>query len=98
MLSLSDHDELDRAERLVEELKPIQKWDAAYWRNGYTEVHEKIAFRARRERHSEILAQLPSLFSDWTIQGERPWTFTFKKPSARTERKKGAHRGLESPK
>jgi hypothetical protein len=34
-------------------------------------------------------------FSDRTLQGERLWTFTFKKPSARTERKKGVYRGLE---
>jgi hypothetical protein len=85
MLSLSDNDELDRVERLVEELKPIQNWDAAYWRNSYTEVHEKIAFLARRERRSEIPPQLSSLFSDRTVQGERPWTFTFKNPSAGTE-------------
>jgi hypothetical protein len=89
MLSRSDNDELDRVERLVEELKPIQNWDAAYWRNSYTEVHKKIAFLARRERCSEILPHLSSLFS------ERPWTFTFKNPSARTERKKGVYRGLE---
>jgi hypothetical protein len=88
MLSLSDNDELDRVERLVEELKPIQEWDAAYWRNRYAEVHEKIAFVARRERRSEILPQPSSLFSGRTIQGKRPWTFTFKNPSAMTERKK----------
>jgi hypothetical protein len=58
MLSLSDQDELDRVERLVEELKAIEKWDTSYWRNGQTEVHEKIAFLARRERRSEILSQL----------------------------------------
>jgi DNA-binding GntR family transcriptional regulator len=58
MLSPSDQDELDRVERLVEELKAIEKWDTAYWRDGRTEVHEKIAFLARRERRNEIIAQL----------------------------------------
>jgi hypothetical protein len=58
MLPLSDQDELDRVERLVEELKAIEKWDTAYWRNGRSEVNEKIAFLARRERRREILAQL----------------------------------------
>jgi hypothetical protein len=92
MLSLSDNDELDRVERLVQAPKPIRKWDGAYQRN---EVHKKIAFLARREGRSEILPRLSTLFSDRTIQGERLWTFTLKNPSARTERKKGVYRGLE---
>ena len=48
----------NEAERLLRELKAIEQWDAAYWRNDSPDVYERVAFRSRRCRRSEILSQL----------------------------------------
>jgi hypothetical protein len=90
MLSLSANGELDRAERPVEELKPIQKWDAAYWRNSYTEVHEKVAFPARRERRSEILPQLSSLIQRSDNTRRTPVDLHVQEPERKDRTKKGS--------
>ena len=58
----SDNDGWSRVERLVEELRAIDYWDANYRRNPYPEAYEMLAFVARRRRHAEILSRLIALF------------------------------------
>lgn len=54
----SDNDGWSRVERLVEELRAIDYWDANYWQSPHTEAYEMLAFVARRKRHAEILSRL----------------------------------------
>lgn len=53
--------DLGVTEGLVAELKAIEQWDAAYWRNPSPEEYETLAFVARGKRRCEILAQLLSI-------------------------------------
>jgi hypothetical protein len=50
-----------QVERLVAELRAIERWNADYWGNSDPETYETLAFVARRERRAEILSQLPTL-------------------------------------
>jgi hypothetical protein len=52
---------LDEAGGLVAELKAIEQWDAAYWRNPSPEEYETLAFVARGKRRCEILSRLLSM-------------------------------------
>jgi PilZ domain len=62
---------LDVTEALVAELKAIEQWDAAYWRNPSPEEYETLAFVARGKRRCEILSQLLSIKSpDCTTRKE----------------------------
>lgn len=56
-----DNDGLNRVERLVGELRAIERWDADYWRNKLPIADEVLAFVARRKRRAEILSQLLTL-------------------------------------
>jgi hypothetical protein len=69
MPSVSDSDGWSRVERLVEELRAIERWDANYWRNRYLDAYEMLAFAARRERRAEILSQLLTLIPPLVIGG-----------------------------
>lgn len=48
----------NRVERLVAELRAIERWNTDYWWNSDPEAYETLAFVARRERRAEILSQL----------------------------------------
>jgi PilZ domain len=52
---------VDEAGGLVAELRAIEQWDAAYWRNPSPETYETVAFVARAKRRCEILSQLLSI-------------------------------------
>jgi hypothetical protein len=58
MTFLSSDDGLDRVERLLAELRAVERWDADYWRNSHPEVYENLAWAARQARRREILSQL----------------------------------------
>src|SRR5712664_2989762 len=49
---------VDEAQGLVAELKAIEQWDVAYWRNPCPKAYETLAFVARGQRRCEILSQL----------------------------------------
>ena len=49
---------LAEVERLVAELRAIERWDVYFWRADRREPFEVVAFRNRRKRRSEILARL----------------------------------------
>jgi hypothetical protein len=61
MPSVLDNDQWSRVERLVQELRAIERWDVDYRRNRYPEAYEMLAFGARRRRRAEILSQLMTL-------------------------------------
>ncbi|MGA2387500.1 MAG: hypothetical protein ABSF97_00965 [Candidatus Sulfotelmatobacter sp.] len=44
------------------ELKAIERWNAEQWTLGCTDSIEMSAMKARRERRTEILAELVVLF------------------------------------
>lgn len=60
---------LDKAEALVAELKAIEQWDSAHWRNPSPEEYETLAFVARCKRRCEILSQLLSINSSTGKEG-----------------------------
>ena len=66
-----DSDALNQIERLVEELRAVEQWDADYWRKGGPEAFEVLAFAARRKRRSEILSQLLKLVPRLEIKQPR---------------------------
>jgi hypothetical protein len=57
-----------RIERLVEELRAIDYWDADYWRNHHPEAYEMLAFVARRKRHAELLSRLITLIPPLVVR------------------------------
>ena len=61
MRSVLDNDGWDRVERLVAELRAVERWDADYWRNIDPRAYEMFAFVARRKRRAEVLSQLLTL-------------------------------------
>ena len=64
---------LDNAEGLVAELKAIEQWDAAYWRNPRPEEYETLAYVARGKRRCEILSRLLSTKSSYrATRSEEP--------------------------
>src|SRR5712692_1342151 len=84
---------LDWAEGLVAELKAIEQWDVAYWRNPSPEAYETLAFVARGKRRCEILSQLLSINSP-TAQQKKKEPLTVKKLCPAQERKTGVTHGL----
>jgi hypothetical protein len=56
-----DNEALDRVERLVAELRAIERWDEGHRRDGFPEGYERLSFIARQERRSEIVSQLLSI-------------------------------------
>lgn len=58
MRSVQDNEALNLIERLVAELRAIERWDAGYWGTSAPEAFEILAFGARRKRRAEILDQL----------------------------------------
>jgi hypothetical protein len=61
MRTFLNSDGWNQVERLVAELQAIEGWDTDYWRKSDAEAYEMLAYVARRERRSEILAQLLTL-------------------------------------
>jgi hypothetical protein len=53
-----ERDRREQAERLLADLKAIEQWNAAYWRNSDPYVYETSAFLARESRRSEITLQI----------------------------------------
>jgi hypothetical protein len=53
---------LKKIRELVAELKAIERWSADQWTLGCTDSIEMGAVKGRRERRTEILAQLVVLF------------------------------------
>jgi hypothetical protein len=53
-----ERDLREQAERLLAELKAIEQWDTAYWRNRDPDVYETSAFLARESRRTEIILQI----------------------------------------
>lgn len=53
---------LEKIGQLVAELKAIERWNAEQWTLGCTDSIEMSAMKARRERRTEILAELVVLF------------------------------------
>jgi hypothetical protein len=53
--------DLGDIESLLAELKAIELWDAAYWRNRDPEIYETIAFVTRTRRRKEIIQQTVAL-------------------------------------
>jgi hypothetical protein len=51
----------NRVERLVAELRAIERWNTHYWQNSDPEAYEKLAFLTRRERRAELLSELLTL-------------------------------------
>jgi len=49
---------IEPVERLLSELRAIERWDAEYWRKPRPEWHEKGAFVSRQKRRGEIIRQL----------------------------------------
>jgi hypothetical protein len=45
-------------ERLLSELRAIERWDTEYWRKPRPEWHEKGAFVSRQKRRCEIIRHL----------------------------------------
>ena len=53
-----EQDLLNLAERLLAELRAIEHWNIAYWRNRHPDVYETKAFQARQSRRGEIIGQI----------------------------------------
>ena len=68
MRSLPNNEVLSQVERLLGELRAIERWDADYWRNRHPEAYERLAFVARRKRRAEILSQLRTLIPPLDIK------------------------------
>lgn len=49
---------IEPVERLLSELRAIERWDTEYWRKSRPEWHEKGAFVSRQKRRGEIIRQL----------------------------------------
>jgi hypothetical protein len=73
MRSVLDNYGWDRVERLVEELRAIERWNSGYWRNSDPKPHEMHAFVARRKRRAEILSQLVMLIPRLTKKQRNLW-------------------------
>jgi hypothetical protein len=60
-------------DRLVAELKTIERWNATYWRRASkgVGVNEMIGFQSSRDRRRAILDQLVALLPKLDTQGER---------------------------
>jgi hypothetical protein len=58
MRPILERDRREQAERLLTELKAIERWNTAYWRNSDPDVYETSAFLARESRRSEIILQI----------------------------------------
>jgi hypothetical protein len=57
-------------QRLEAELQAIELWNTDFWRKSDPEAYEMLAHAARRERRSEILAELLTLIPRLTkVQG-----------------------------
>ena len=88
---------LDEAGGLVAELKAIEQWDAAYWRNPSPEEYETLAFVARGKRRCEILSRLLSIKSpDCTTRKEGALDRQETMPHARTENRRHPRLELEA--
>ena len=61
MRPIIELDRREQAERLLAELKAIEQWNTAYWRNSDPDVYETSAFLARESRRSEIILQIAVL-------------------------------------
>ena len=61
MRSALNDDGMDRVERLVAELRAIERLNVDYWWKDGPETYEMLGFLARRERRAEILSQLLTL-------------------------------------
>ena len=59
MRPIIELDRREQAEKLLAELKAIEQWNTAYWRNSDPDVYETSAFLARESRRSEIILQMP---------------------------------------
>ncbi len=53
-----ESDLLSQAGRLLTELKAIEHWNNAYWRNRDPDLYETTAFVTRKRRRSEIIQQM----------------------------------------
>ena len=53
-----ERDRREQAERLLADLKAIEQWNTAYWRNSDPDVYETSAFLSRESRRSEIILQI----------------------------------------
>jgi hypothetical protein len=49
---------LQKIERLVLELRTIERWSAAHWRSRRNDARAMLAFEKCRNRRSEILSEL----------------------------------------
>ena len=83
----------EEAGALVAELKAIEQWDAAYWRNPSPQTYETLAFVARSKRRCEILSQLLSVLPATAQQGEQE-LWKVKKLRSEQEGKNGVTHGL----
>ena len=73
MRSVPDNDALNRIERLVGELRVIERWDADHWRKSDPERYEMLALVARRKRRAEILSQLLTLIPGLDIKSRESY-------------------------
>ena len=90
MRSVPDNDALTQVERLVGELRAIERWNTDHWRKRDPKRYEVFAFVARRKRRAEILSELLTLIPRLDIKAQG----AYGSPSNRAQRK---HRKPASP-
>jgi len=92
MRSALNDDGMDRVERLVAELRAIERLNVDYWRKDGPETYEMLGLLARRERRAEILSQLLTLTPRLTEGMGRPWVS--RKSNQRAKGKAGVSVGF----
>jgi|CZKJ01.1.fsa_nt_gi hypothetical protein len=57
----------ESVERLLNEMRAIEYWDAAYCENQCHEPYEEMAFASRQKRRAEIIGQLMLCGLSWDV-------------------------------
>ena len=77
-------------EKLASELRAIDHWDTAYWRNRRPERYETLAFVARQKRRSEIMCDLLRATGHGSIHAVAESKQPTRSPSRSEEQKRKA--------
>jgi hypothetical protein len=57
----SEDEALEKIERLVAELRAIERFDERHWKEGCPKLTEMLAFESRQDRRRAILSELTAL-------------------------------------
>ena len=81
---------IEEVEKLASELRAIDHWDTAYWRNRRPERYETLALVARQKRRSEIIRDLLRATGHGSIHAVAESKQPTRSPSQSEEQKRKA--------